>query len=154
MYVQGICGGIQALHATTELLTENFSNEQKTEKVLNWAKFHKTAVVLNGGDVSQLWILENFLMQSDSIPYAIFQEEGLGGTLTSIALVVSSEFDVARKFLFDRTYTTKVCELEDGSNCVKLEFEQKFGKRKKVEVTLDKDEFNLIYKIGKMKTLW
>ena len=97
MYLSPIQQGIQTAHALHELYENyaGFSNETSS-KIHEWAKNHKTIIVLNGGYQSS--IAESVELFADItntlyLPYAFFNEEknALNGALTAACIVVPEE---------------------------------------------------------------
>lgn len=77
--------GIQAGHAAVELTRRGH------DLTMNWAKNHKTMVLLNGGDLTELNELVFFMCNNDNpYPWAAFYEsvESLAGILTSVAIIL------------------------------------------------------------------
>lgn len=103
MYMQAIHAGIQTQHSTVELYNKYDYTDMKIiingstkplQTVKEWAKFHKTTVVLNGGMHLDLVQLEEELnawetntIGYDAPPYAYFLEPGINNAMTSISVV-------------------------------------------------------------------
>lgn len=93
MYLTGIHAGIQAQHCTTEMFTKYIKGTHLKQALLlfEWAKHHKTTIILNGGHASNLWEIANILNHLDNpYPWAIFQEsyESLSGCITSVGIIL------------------------------------------------------------------
>ena len=57
--------------------------------IRDWAKDHKTMVLLNGGHSNDLVEFYMFLdVLKDELPFAVFCEEGVGGAMTSVGLIL------------------------------------------------------------------
>ena len=96
MYLSSIQQGIQAAHVTAELFHKYQVGPGATRtlahiRLMDWARDHKTMVLLNAGYSSELWLLRNSFGPDDNpYPWAYFQEsiEALDGTFTSIGIVL------------------------------------------------------------------
>jgi len=95
-YLSGIHAGIQSAHAQHELAIKYLDNAAQTisearTQYLDWAKHHKTIVVLNGGMQSDLMSFRDLLEVPEN-PYAWLDfyesEEALNGALTNLAVVL------------------------------------------------------------------
>ena len=91
-YLSQIQQGIQAQHATSEMFVENPTNEI----LWDWARNHKTSILLNGGNSGSLDEVYPFLkVQADrfSLPIAKFKEDkvSLNDATTCIGLVLPTE---------------------------------------------------------------
>lgn len=100
-YLGGIHAGIQSAHAQHELMLKYVDpqapivkspfHQPQADGYLEWARDHKTIVVLNAGMQEQLKEWTSFLCsQSHSYAWAPFYEEeaALNGALTNVALVL------------------------------------------------------------------
>lgn len=107
MYLSSIQNGIQPLHATVELFLKYSTNSSIQSKLLyDWANFHKTVIVLNGGPTENFFGIDEVVSQTE-YPYASFYEPGLGGALTCICVVVPTKI-YDQKFAADLTDYIKV----------------------------------------------
>lgn len=80
--LSGINAGIQALHAVAELsLLEHLDDEYG-----DWARHHKTVVLLNGGSCEDLVDIAHTL-QGFGDEVGIFKEEDFNNQVTAIAMV-------------------------------------------------------------------
>jgi hypothetical protein len=105
-YLKHIQHGIQTAHAVAELYNK-YENPREVSCVRfhtlkDWAKNHKTIIVLDGGDCQDLNDIELFLHVNDSqlkLPYASFceDERSLNGAMTCVAVVVPAEIYDVRK---------------------------------------------------------
>lgn len=94
MYLSPIQKGIQTAHALHELYEKyHFSSHPASLKINQWAKDHKTIIVLDGGFQSA--IAESVELFYDiyhtlHLPYAFFKEEenALNGALTAACIIV------------------------------------------------------------------
>ncbi len=131
-YLSGIHAGIQSAHAQHELATKYLMAEDGDvyEETLiqyeEWAKHHKTIVVLNGGMQKDLQAWVDFLTVNSHhlFPWSAFHEsmEALNGALTNVALVLPEHM-----YRFNRdiaTFLTQgqriACFTQPGND--KLEF--------------------------------
>ncbi|MNC12906.1 hypothetical protein D3C75_606330 [compost metagenome] len=107
-YLSGIHAGIQAAHAQHELAVKylgdgfnpdveihsEWSHDANIAKYLDWAKNHKTMILLNAGMQGDLLKIEGSL-ESDKnrFPYASFREDqyALNGALTDVCIVLPEE---------------------------------------------------------------
>lgn len=93
-YLSSMSHGIQAQHCTADLFVEYTNKKDNTTKVLyDWAKNHKTSIILNGGNHEGLMnVLETVgrLATNLDLPYTSFYEDlqSLNGMLTCVGLIV------------------------------------------------------------------
>lgn len=103
-YLAGIHAGIQSAHAQHELAmkylgdgfnAEMFDSEyphiQAAFDYVDWAKNHKTMILLNGGMQGDVLKMEQFLDSgNDRYPHASFREDeyALNGALTNVCVVL------------------------------------------------------------------
>jgi len=87
--------GIQALHATVELGMKG--NKDYKE----WAKNHKTVIVLNGGTTGKKGSLQQHVKNLDRIgvDYAVFREPDLNNALSSVAFIVDMSDNLLVSYL-------------------------------------------------------
>lgn len=98
MYLSSIQQGIQSAHCLAEMfikyqymdgLTDNES--QKCTHLYNWANYHKTMILLNGGYSEALRTLAEFFDTRDNpYPWAKFHEgqDALDGALTCVGIIL------------------------------------------------------------------
>ncbi len=99
-YLSSIQQGIQTGHAAVKLVrkyqprTQAQTPEQvawntRCTLVDEWAEFHETFYVLNGGDLAKLKLIATAVAATD-FPFAKFIEsqDALGGMLTAVAVVL------------------------------------------------------------------
>lgn len=94
-YLSSIQQGIQSAHAMHTMFTKYIGGPglQEQQMLDEWAKRHKTMIVLNGGNVADLKGLEascKFYGDTLRYPYSSFREdaESLNGALTAVAIIV------------------------------------------------------------------
>lgn len=95
MYLSSIQQGIQAQHTTAELFIryrgEDEFTPQTTSFLYEWARNHKTSILLNGGYSSTLReIIELFRDEDNPFPWVSFNEseDALDGALTCVGIVL------------------------------------------------------------------
>lgn len=101
-YLSSLQQGLQAHHVCVEMFNQ-FNNKdqppaddwQQWAHLDEWAKNHKTIVLLNGGNSADLLELHQFIQagaeaQLNNFPYAKFHEDeqSLCGALTSVGIVL------------------------------------------------------------------
>ena len=101
MYLSSIQQGIQAQHTTAELFL-NYPNPDDVQTapvkeryagmlLYDWARNHKTSILLNGGYSSALHeLVEKFANRENPYPWAFFNEgyDALDGALTCVGIVL------------------------------------------------------------------
>lgn len=107
MYLAGVHAGIQSAHAqhelamkylgdgfNTEMFDSEFPHVQAAFSLVDWAKNHKTIILLNGGMQGDILKMEQFLDGcNDRYPHASFREDeyALNGALTNVCVVLPYE---------------------------------------------------------------
>jgi len=97
--------GIQYGHAVVEYGLENF----QTQSYLDWAKYHKTFIILNGGTTNKRasivtgeyeGTLNNHLvsLKNAGVRVATFEEPDLGDQLTAIVFLVDERVFDTKKY--------------------------------------------------------
>lgn len=109
MYLSQIQQGIQAAHAVTRMFTKYAKHPTSMQHavLMDWASYHETMILLNGGNHESLNHIYNELVPiSDmlGLPISIFNEDdqSLRGACTSVGIVVPAsiydapldEFDI------------------------------------------------------------
>lgn len=90
-YLQGIHAGIQSQHTTAEMFVKYSKTEEKRIILYEWAKNHKTTVVLSGGMQCDLETLYEHLGSDENpYPFAKFHEAdfSLNGALTNVGIIL------------------------------------------------------------------
>jgi len=129
-YLSSIQQGIQAAHATVELFLKDSAGQLDTRQshhLHDWAEFHKTMVLLNGGDCESLKQLVGILTSPDNpFPWALFREEksALNGALTSVVIVLPER-------MYNSEITDPLLEQAAMGHAVLTSFERKFLEFKK-----------------------
>lgn len=88
--------GLQTAHAVTELM------RYEDLMVLDWAEFHKTIIIKNGGDCQNLnLIVKEFKKLDNSYPWSSFREdkETLNGAITAVVIILPYKFYEKQKEL-------------------------------------------------------
>ena len=101
MYLSSIQAGIQSQHTTAEMFVkyENIDCNcweacdcfQPMNMLYDWARHHKTTIVLNGGMQSDLQEVLSLLQQKDNpFPFSFFKEAeySLNGALTNVGIIL------------------------------------------------------------------
>lgn len=97
-YLSSLQQGLQSAHVIGELFTQNEFGSHKSNQVYEWAKNHKTMVLLNGGNSLALQELfdtfKGYEERGMHIPFAKFHEDeqSLGGALTYVGIIVPAEY--------------------------------------------------------------
>jgi len=74
MYLSSIQQGIQALHCTSEMFLKYLPHTERAGPLYDWAKNHKTSILLNGGDQAALLDIWVHLNQDENMyPLAYIQ---------------------------------------------------------------------------------
>jgi len=113
VYMSAIQHGIQTAHAVSEMSFKTARNPEAHAKYLMWAAWHKTIIVLQGGNVENLLRLENeitILAKELELPAVSFREDeaSLGGIITAVAVILP-----------EALYDTEVVKDEDGYTAFK-----------------------------------
>ena len=91
MYLSSIQAGLQSAHSQMELFVKYSGGTPKGVQLYEWALNHKTMIILNGGFLSTMKEVLEFLDSEDNpYPWSVFyeSEEAMGGMLTNIAIVL------------------------------------------------------------------
>lgn len=97
-YLSSLQQGLQSAHAVGELFTQTELGSESFNMVYDWAKNHKTMVLLNGGNALNLQELYDFFgelkAQGMHLPFAKFHEDeqSLGGALTYVGVIVPEKY--------------------------------------------------------------
>lgn len=99
--------GIQSGHAAMELVNKycyHGTRSREYEQVMEWVKYHKTIVCLNGGNYDGVCEWEKlFEDPRNTFPFASFREDlqSLDGMLTSVAILLPERiYDVDLEELY------------------------------------------------------
>lgn len=92
MYLSSIQQGIQSAHVLGEMFIKYTQpDDMETEILYEWAKDHKTMILLNGGYSEAIRDLYQFLESAENpYPFAKFHEgiDALDGALTSVGIIL------------------------------------------------------------------
>lgn len=113
LYFSPIQHGIQTGHCAVELIRkyERFHKDTPLHQMANeWADFHKTFIILNGYNLSNLQTTLSIFANS-GLPFSPFYEdtESVGGILTCVSAVVPSNIYLATKVELDNVTGYRVC---------------------------------------------
>lgn len=92
-YLSSIQKGIQAAHCLAEMQLRCKHDTDMRDILHNWANQHKTIIVLNGGNCTELSKLTNTIATAWyprlKLPWAYFNEdESLGYVITCVGIIV------------------------------------------------------------------
>lgn len=93
-YLSSLQQGLQSAHAVGELFVKYDQHSEQNTMVFDWAKEHKTMVLLNGGNSADLEAIhQNFEILEDlgmTLPFAKFHEDdvSLNNALTYVGIIV------------------------------------------------------------------
>lgn len=92
-YLSDLQRGLQTAHAVSEMLVDPNICSHKMSKYKDWAKNHKTIIILNGGNSKQLQETYDQLMplcNSAGLPITKFHEDeqSLNNALTCVGMVL------------------------------------------------------------------
>lgn len=114
MYLSPIQKGIQTAHATAELFLK-YHDSKETEKniLMEWARDHKTMIVLDGGNHKSLEKINHLLSgygPEVHLPVACFREDeqSLNGAMTAVAVVLPERMYEAMSLMRQSHDITKV----------------------------------------------
>jgi hypothetical protein len=118
-YLSSIQQSVQALHATSEMFVkygpfEGRKHSMQYKMLIEWAKSHKTVILLNGGHNEDILNLYNFLYtKGHSYPWSEFyeSEESLGGIMTAIGIILPERIYGTSEILRDVSLTADALNL-------------------------------------------
>lgn len=89
-YLSQIQRGIQSGHCIAELFLKYSKRSKNGEMLYEWAKNHKTMIVLNGGNARAISSLSLFCNNYIDLPGVVFNEDedSLGRAITCFGIVV------------------------------------------------------------------
>ena len=104
MYLQAIHAGIQAQHCTAEMFVKYpYDTCTPDQDILyDWADYHKTTIILNGGYASNLERIISILNNPNNpYPWGYFCEsqEALKGCLTSVGIILPRKVFEGAKYM-------------------------------------------------------
>jgi hypothetical protein len=137
-YLSSIQQGIQSGHVLGDMFVKYKYNFDKSSLIYNWAEFHKTMIVLNGGpSIGIKEILEFLDAEADDFsfiaPYAPFYEDdiSLEGIMTGVGIILPEEiydavsYRVAKNLVVEKTLGDG-CGMSDQFNTFR-EYEAGLG---------------------------
>lgn len=99
-FIKEIQNGLQTAHVVAELFL-SYTEGKEHEVLVDWAKNHKTIIILRGGNHQELQILFDdlaYISETLELPLEIFQEDETQNHLTTaVSIVVPEE-------IYDREY--------------------------------------------------
>lgn len=109
--------GIQASHCAVRFV-RNYTDDvdaQKHKDVLDWADYHETVLLFNGGDYGTLQgILE--IVEENAFPCAVFHESPafLNGLMTYVGVLLPEPFLTATLLEDQQPYSCQTFDTETG----------------------------------------
>lgn len=110
MYLSSLQCGLQAGHAIAEMFTLYHNVKKLNEDwaitaantLYNWAEYHKTIIILNGGnheDLGQLYSNIGYIAASLKLPYINFHEDenSLNGAATCVGIILPNSIYELKK---------------------------------------------------------
>lgn len=101
-YLSSLQQGLQAGHVIGEMFANHEVGSDKFNQAMEWAKNHKTMVLLKGGNSKDLAEIYDFFKEQEAhgMPYTYSKfhedEQSLGGALTYVGIVLPNDvYDVA-----------------------------------------------------------
>lgn len=96
MYLSPIQKGIQTAHCTAEFFINTNPNSPEYSIICDWARNHKTMIVLDGGNHRQLADLYfglKVIQQNYPLPVAIFNEDeqALNNATTCVGIILNEK---------------------------------------------------------------
>jgi len=144
-YVSGVRTGIQAGHAGDEMWVDivqrmtSYPADEKWNRWLNtlmdFAKNHKTYIVLHGGGHDELYDLIQLLTENDEYPWSFFSEPGLNNAITSVRIILpermySKEADRVGRILNKPEVERTTADVSFLLDCPYSNWEREFLMRK------------------------
>jgi hypothetical protein len=164
MYLSSIQQGIQALHCTSEMFVkyqlppDDSLMFDVSDHLYDWAREHKTVVLLNAGYSSTIRDIQAFMMDNDNhYPWAVFHEgdDALDGALTCLGIVLPEKIYEAARLVrtfragFDNVRTPRQMIWEDGELIIHKENEYGLEVEEDTTWTYNKWEAKLIDELNK-----
>lgn len=119
-YLSSLQQGLQAAHGVGDILTSFDFDSEGFSQAYNWAKNHKTIVLLNGGNNASLHNTHEFFKMLSTegmeFPFVKFHEDdaSLNGTLTCVGIVLSAKiYDMAANIRFGMNSMTDLIKNND-----------------------------------------
>ena len=128
MYLSSIQQGIQAAHVVAEMSVKYYcamdGGDPKGNSFHEWAAYHKTMILLNGGYSETIHELVQFFDHpSNSYPWASFHEgqDALDGALTDVGIILPEKIYNTAAYLRSMRFSDKedaLTELMDSGSLV------------------------------------
>lgn len=105
-YLSSLQQGLQTAHIVSEL----FACHSDNLLLHKWAQYHKTIIILNGGNSESIWnIFQQIADSGINLPFAMFSEDrqSLNSAVTACGIIVPPsiyEFASVREFTEDNMY--------------------------------------------------
>jgi len=117
MYLSSIQQGIQAAHVVAEMFCRynKSSNILATNMLHDWARYHKTMILLNAGYSTSIRSLIDMFESADNpYPWAFFREgdDALDGALTCIGIILPEFLYEAASQLRQNPRATRASRVE------------------------------------------
>lgn len=97
LWLSSLQKGLQSGHVAVEIMIGFEKDSTKGKIAFDWAKNHKTMMLMNGGNTQMLEETYDFFKKLEKegmcLPFAKFYEdrESLNGCITSVGIVVTEE---------------------------------------------------------------
>lgn len=126
MYLSSIQQGIQAAHVTHELFlkhtvhskfTSDNIGEKQRDTLYDWARNHKTMILLNGGYSDNLReLMIRFSSPENPYPWTFFNEgeDSLDGALTCVGIILPEKIYEAAKALRDGNISAEQIPVQEA----------------------------------------
>lgn len=149
-YLSSIQQGIQNLHVVSDISVKYEDMSEENESYKEWALYHKTVVLCNGGNAESINTLYAFLEELEKegmdLPYSLFKEDGpsLSGAVTAVGVIVYT-----RHYMYDKVYFGE--NKEDIYNNLMSEKDELLYFSKGLELGYKNWELKLMKEIKKYK---
>jgi hypothetical protein len=96
--------GIQPAHCIVEIIAKYSSEQAKSDMTYDWARHHKTMIVLNGGESTQLLNIREFMDSSNNpYPWDFFEEDSsMDSMITCVGIILPERIYTAAALMRDR----------------------------------------------------
>ena len=161
MYLSSIQQGIQAAHAVHEMFLRYPVRQEIDggDYLWDWAKDHKTMILLNGGYAETIQELVDFFNNRENpYPWADFHEEeaSLNGALTTVGIVLPEKIYLTAAALRNEKYpksreeyrSTRDMIWEDGEMVVGVENQLGFDLSEQTVFEFNKWEAQLMDRLN------
>jgi len=123
-WLSGIQKGLQTAHCVAEMADDAETPNARTNLYREWAKVHKTIIVLEGGPHAGLVELVEFFGRQFNLPWASFSEdeESLNGAMTCVGIIVPEDLYERAKMVREGDLNIDQEELRDPKDIWEAEF--------------------------------